>query len=366
MLDRTEPPFEYETWLDSAPEALLDNGAESAAPDVTRDEKRSPLVRESHNDTPTLLLAAAIYGAFFAVTWFYHEIALWLILPIGAIIVCLQSSLQHEAVHGYPTRWPWLNHLIAAPTLSLWEPFGIIRDDHLRHHIDENLTDPHHDPESNYLAPETSAGLSLLHRRTREAMTILPTRMVIGPIYLATMSLLRLVQAVRTGDAIVLRHWTLHAVALAALTWWIVGVCGIPLLEYVLFFAWPGAALTLIRSFAEHQWAPDVPARTATVEAGPIMSFLFLNNNLHSLHHAEPALPWYERPRQYRARRNELLGESRYHLIDGYGALFRRYTFEAKEPLLHPALVRRRSVEVSRRSEADACQSGEEPLRTAA
>ena len=95
MLDRTEPSFEYETWLESAP------GAELAVQQVA-------LVREGHNDVPTLLLAAAIYGAFFAVTWFYQELAWWLVLPVSAGIVCLQSSLQHEAVHGYPTRWSWL------------------------------------------------------------------------------------------------------------------------------------------------------------------------------------------------------------------------------------------------------------------
>jgi fatty acid desaturase len=353
MLDRTLPSYEYETWLASAP---------SAEPAV----QQAAMTREGHDDVPTLLLAAAIYGAFCAVTWFYQELAWWLVLPIGAGIVCLQSSLQHEAVHGYPTRWPWLNALIAAPILSLFEPYGIYRDDHLRHHVDENLTDPHGDPESNYLAPEAWAGMSLLHRRTREVMTSLVGRMAIGPIYLAIMSILRLARAVRTGDRIVLRHWALHAVALVVLAWWIVGVCGISPLDYVLLFAWPGTALTLIRSFAEHRWAPDVPARTATVEAGPVMSFLFLNNNLHALHHAEPALAWHERPRQYRARRNELLGDSRYHLIDGYDTLFRRYAFEAKEPLLHPAYVRRGPVSVTHKPAANDAQPNQEPFRTAA
>ena len=147
MLDRSEPPFEYEPWLDSAPDALLDRGAE---PLQLSDPVRQPrLVRKPRNDVPTLLLAAAIYGVFLALTWFYHELGWWLVLPLGAIVVCLQSSLQHEAMHGYPTRWRWLNYIIAAPTLSLWQPYGVNRDRHLRHHADENLTDPERDPESN-------------------------------------------------------------------------------------------------------------------------------------------------------------------------------------------------------------------------
>jgi fatty acid desaturase len=71
-----------------------------------------------------------------------------------------------------------------------------------------------------------------------------------------------------------------------------------------------------------------------------VMSFLFLFNNLHALHHAEPALAWYRRPGRYRATRNDVLKRSRYHLIDSYAALARNYLFAPKEPLFHPALVR--------------------------
>jgi fatty acid desaturase len=83
-----------------------------------------------------------------------------------------------------------------------------------------------------------------------------------------------------------------------------------------------------------------VPARTATIEAGLVLSFLFLYNNLHALHHAEPTLPWHRRPGRYRAARTEVLARSRYHLIGSYWLLARNYLAEAKEPLLHPSLVR--------------------------
>lgn len=350
MLDRTEP-HAYATSSDAG----------------TTDQRA--LVQASRTDVPTLALAAALYGAFIAVTWFYHAIPWWLVLPLGAVIVCLQNSLQHETMHGYPTRWSWLNYLIAAPALSLWQPHGISRDDHLRHHRDEDLTDPYRDPESNYVAPETWARMSPLHRKVRAAMATLLGRVVIGPIYLAAQSALRLVQAIRADDRVALRHWSLHAIAVGILAWWIVGVCGIPLPEYVLLFAWPGTGLALVRSYAEHRWASDVPARTATVEAGPVMSFLFLNNNLHALHHAEPTLAWHQRPRRYRAVRNRLLGDSRYHLIDGYGTLVRRYLFEAKEPVLHPAARASRAKPTASIVRADtppAPANEQEHLRTAA
>jgi fatty acid desaturase len=119
-----------------------------------------------------------------------------------------------------------------------------------------------------------------------------------------------------------------------------------PAVGYVLLFAWPGSALIRLRGYAEHRAAPDVAARTATIEAGPLMSFLFLHNNLHALHHAEPTLPWYRRPERYRVVRTDLLQSSGYHLIASYAQLARNYLFEAKEPLLHPSLVRLRPAPV--------------------
>jgi fatty acid desaturase len=341
MLDRRRLPIEYQSWLQAEPDQLSLRLAKLIAA-----AKQSATAAPSHAvarvgvDWPTVLLAIAIYGAFAALTWFYHDLPWWLVLPLGGAIVCLQASLQHEAVHGYPTRWGWLNYLIALPPLSLFQPYGIQRTDHLKHHIDQNLTDPRLDPESNYLTPDDWFGMSDVHRAWRKATASLLGRLTIGPLYAAALSVWRLIQALKQRDGAVLIHWTLHVIALAALLAWVVGVCDIPLLAYIVLFAWPGTALTLMRSYAEHRAAVEVPARTATIEAGPLMGFLFLFNNLHALHHAEPALAWYRRPGRYRAVRNDVLSRSRYHLIDNYAALARDYLFAPKEPLFHPALVR--------------------------
>jgi fatty acid desaturase len=347
MLDRTKEPIEHQSWLQTVPDAvslhlaaLIADAKATAAADTSR------VIARVGIDWPTLALALGIYGTFASLTWLYHDLPWWLVLPLGAAIVCLQGSLQHEAVHGYPTRWPWLNALIAAPSLNLWLPHGLYRRIHLKHHVDEHLTDPARDPESHYLTPEAWLALSPIHRALREVMMSLAGRMIVGPLYEAACSLTDLARAARTRDWSVLSHWTLHGIVLAGLLWWIVGICGIPLWAYVLLFAWPGNALIQLRGYAEHRAAPDVAARTATIEAGPLMSFLFLYNNLHALHHAEPTLPWHRRPVRYRAVRTDLLRASRYHLIASYAQLARNYLFEAKEPLLHPLLVRQRSAPV--------------------
>ena len=119
MLERIESSVESEIWSDSAADVAPDAGTERVVDMAPALEIKQPsLIATPHLDVPTLLLAIGIYGAFAAVTWFYHELAWWLVLPIGAALVCLQSSLQHEAMHGYPTRWRWVN------TLSRRRPSG--------------------------------------------------------------------------------------------------------------------------------------------------------------------------------------------------------------------------------------------------
>jgi fatty acid desaturase len=322
-----------------------------SAIDAIREEIRSEVsgrsstaARLARIDRPTLALAVGIYGAFGLLTWFARDLSWWVILPVGAVLVCLQSSLQHEAVHGYPTPWRWMNYTIAAPALWLWLPYGINRRSHLQHHIDENLTDPRLDPESNYLTPRAWAEMSQAHRAVRGLMATLLGRITIGPLYYATQALGDLVLAHKNRDSDLLKHWAIHTVFVAALLWWLTQVCGISFGEYLVLFAWPGTGLALIRSFAEHRAAPDVAARTATVEAGWLMRFLYLNNNLHALHHAEPSAPWHQRPATYRRQRAEILGRSRFHLVSGYFYLFRNHLLDAKEPLLHPAATRLRPV----------------------
>ena len=52
------------------------------------------------------------------------------------------------------------------------------------------------------------------------------------------------------------------------------------------------------------------------VEAEAPLALMFLNNNLHALHHAEPGLAWYRLPARYRQRRAELLAENGIEYVD--------------------------------------------------
>ena len=63
-------------------------------------------------ETPTLLLLFATYAGWLAVTAAYTRWPLLLTAPLAALLISLFSSLQHEIVHGHPTRWHALNRLL--------------------------------------------------------------------------------------------------------------------------------------------------------------------------------------------------------------------------------------------------------------
>lgn len=287
-------------------------------------------------DLPTLAVAAGAYGCFGLLTWFYEALPWWFVLAAGSYTVCLHGSLQHEAVHGYPTSRRWLNTLIVSPSLWLWLPYTLYRETHLQHHRDERLTCPIDDPESYYVTPAQWRAMHPLHRAYREAMATLLGRLVLGPPYAVLRTVVGSARRIAAGDWAHLRHWLLHLPGAGAVIVWAVAVCGIPVGEYLLLFAYPGLSLTLLRSFAEHRAKAPVAGRTAIIEAGPVMGLLYLQNNLHAVHHLEPGLVWHRRPRRWRERADEILAANGHYRFKGYGELFRRYLLTRREPVIHP------------------------------
>jgi fatty acid desaturase len=48
-------------------------------------------------------------------------------------------SVQHELLHGHPTRWTSLNKVLGYAPFAVWYPYTLYRDSHLLHHRDEDL-----------------------------------------------------------------------------------------------------------------------------------------------------------------------------------------------------------------------------------
>ena len=287
-------------------------------------------------DIPTMGLAFGIYICFGLLTWFHNALPWWVVAPLGGYIVALHGSLQHEAVHGYPSREAWITEATIFPSLWLWLPFSIYRDSHLAHHRDEHLTCPLTDPESNYVTPSMWAAMGPGHRLVRCALTTLAGRLVLGPPYVVWRAFRHLLRAFRVGDRAYLHRWLVHLPAAGVVLVWVMAVCRIPLWQYLLLYVYPGLSLTLMRSYAEHQAALAVPERIATVRTNPVLGLLYTFNNLHALHHAEPSTAWYRRPARYRLRQAELDAANGHYVIPGYGELVRRYLFTGKERPVHP------------------------------
>ncbi len=62
---------------------------------------------------------------------------------------------------------------------------------------------------------------------------------------------------------------------------------------------WLALSILRIRTFLEHQAHERAAARSVIIEDRGPLSILFLNNNFHAVHHANPRLPWYRLPAEY-------------------------------------------------------------------
>jgi fatty acid desaturase len=294
-----------------------------------------PFVRR-RLEWPTVGLAVLIYGLWLASTYFHDRLPIWALAAIGAWTVAWQMSLQHETIHGHPTRHRLINTLIGAWPLALWLPYENYRHTHLTHHRDERLTDPLDDPESYYWRQEQWEALGPIGRAMVRLQSRLIGRLIIGPLWSSYVLWKSEIARVRRGQTRALRELGSHLAGLLAVMVWIVGVCKMPLGQYVLCFAYAGTSLAMVRSFAEHRAESVVERRTAIVEKSWILGPLFLFNNLHLAHHLRPTIPWYALPRWYQLNREALIERNGGLLYVTYFEILRRYFIRPHDQTLHP------------------------------
>jgi fatty acid desaturase len=309
----------------TAPTAALD----APTPVRARAKRRS-------FEFPTLLLLFATLAGWLAVTAAYPRWPLWLTAPLIALLISLYSSLQHEIVHGHPTRWHTLNRLLGMAPLSLWLPYDRYRALHRQHHNDSRLTDPLDDPESFYWRPEDWARLNPLMRAFLHVQQTLAGRILVGAYWRIGAFLYAEAGALWRNDPGIRRVWLEHLAWCIPVIAWLKLVCGLPLWLYVLAMVGPANGIQLIRSFAEHRARDAVAERIAIVEGSWILGPMFLFNNLHSLHHEDPLIPWYEYPARYRMARERLVKSNGGLVYRTYFDVTRRFLFTPHDRLLHP------------------------------
>ncbi len=283
-----------------------------------------------------MTLILAVYLVWGLLTYFHTSIPIAALVLIGGPLMTLHSSLQHEILHGHPTKWRRLNCFLATPPLSLWIPYESYRISHLTHHRDDRLTDPLDDPESYYWMPEDWGQLDIVRRTLVSIQTTLAGRVILGPPWIIYRYWRSEFRAILNGDRTTRRIWTAHALHVIPVVVWLVFVARMNLLEYALLFVYPGTGILLIRSFAEHRAEFGVTERTAIVENSWILGPLFLFNSLHSAHHTVPGVPWYDLPVWYKANRERLLQENGGLVYNTYFDVARRYMFSPHDQVAHP------------------------------
>ena len=85
-------------------------------------------------ELPTWVMIVFVFGSFYFLMTNAAQLAWWQLALLGGPLLCLHDSLQHEILHGHPTRLPWLNDLLGWAPLSLWIAYARYRDSHRLHH----------------------------------------------------------------------------------------------------------------------------------------------------------------------------------------------------------------------------------------
>ncbi len=294
-------------------------------------------MKDVKNLSIDLTIACGIYISWFILVIFGNDLPIVLLFLAGGYLICLHGSLQHIAVHGYPTQWRWLNTVIVYPPLAFFYPYSIYRESHIQHHQIEILTDVNTDPESLYLSKSHWDRLNALSKNVYRFNFTLLGRLLIGP-FVALYQLWKgQALLIFSGDLRCALTWIGHIAACLVIALFVHYASDMPIWKYLLCFVYPGISFTLLRSYTEHRWSDNENERSIIVEGSRLSRLLYLNNNYHWVHHENPALPWQELSTAFRQRRSEILQSNRNFYYKGYFQLFARLFKDRWVDPIHPS-----------------------------
>lgn len=285
----------------------------------------------------TWLLVPTVYAA-----WLFAIVACASLgQATGSVLLilatCWFTSLQHELIHGHPSRSRRVNRLLGLAPLAVWYPYDLYRRSHLAHHRDELLTEPGIDPESNYVDAAAWQRLNRFVKPLWVAQRTVLGRFLLGPAMVIVPTWLDIVRRPLRGDFSQSRSWALHLALVGVMLLALDRLAGIGPVRYLLTVGYPALGLAMLRSFYEHRPAAHAVHRVVINEAGLFWRILYLNNNYHAVHHERPDLPWHLVRRFYLVHRAEVLRRNGGFLIPGYLWLMRRHAMTVVDSPVHPA-----------------------------
>lgn len=295
----------------------------------------------ARTEWPTWLLVLVVYGGWWTLVTWHAALGPWLGSALLAVNCGWFMSLQHELVHGHPTRSRAFNKLLGYAPLAVWFPFSLYVETHIAHHNDEQLTLPGVDPESNYVSPQQWQRSGALMRWLYRARLSFWGRFVLGPGMAITSIVQEELALLRRRD---LRHvpmWLTHGSLTVLMLWGLWTYAGIHPLLYLFGIAYPALSIAMVRSFFEHRATAQAKHRIVINEAAWPLRLLYLNNNYHLVHHDMPGLAWYLIGKAYRPFREDYLERCGQFRFDGYAPLAGRFGLRPIDDPVHPGLVER-------------------------
>ena len=279
----------------------------------------------------TIILLLLVMAVWLVVTAFHASLPLPVVLVAGAVVVTLHMSLQHEVIHGHPTRSKALNRLLAGPSFCLWLPFERYRKTHLQHHRDEHLTDPLEDPESVYVSPEDWVHMPLWRRSLALILNTLSAALFLDH----RLSWRSSFGAMQRRSPAVIRTWHRpgrHIAAAAPVVIWLTVVAEMSLLVYGLFFVWPRLLCSSARSPTRAASGGGQNGDQDAVRSSDCST----STTIFTPSTAMPGLAWYRLPSVWRADPDGWARQTGGFVFQGYGDVAARYLLSPKDHPVHP------------------------------
>ena len=292
------------------------------------------------SELPTWTLIVVVYAGWFLTLIFWQTLGLVPATLILIVFTAWYMSLQHELIHGHPTRSARFNQLLGLLPLAVWYPYGLYRDSHLAHHRHDHLTVPIDDPESYYFTPESWGRFSLWQRKIIDARNTFTGRLALGPLLDIAQTVSGAFRAFRQRNYPAIAMWLVH-LALLAILFSAMAQRGFSPVYFVLAVSYPALALTKIRSFLEHRAADDPLARSVINEAALPWRILFLNLNYHSVHHDLPGVPWYGLRAVYLRDKSAYQQRNQHYVVQGYREWVRHFWRRKVDVTVHPQQLNR-------------------------
>ncbi len=290
------------------------------------------MILQDKTEWRTIALLIVCYGSVGLMIFNPLALPLWAQVLILVPLITLHSSLQHEYMHGHPFKAQLLNDILVWLPVGIFLPYFRFKAAHLKHHMDCQICDPFEDPESWYKDPADWDSKPQWVKMIFDVTNTLLGRMVLGPAFSVVGFTFHEMGTLNTKNAIT---WALHFAAAFGLLAALHRFSELPVWVYLLC-CYGGYSLLMVRTFLEHRAHEVEAARTVAVEDKGILSYLFLNNNLHVVHHMHPKLAWYQLPQLFEEKREHFLAVNNGYYYKNYLEIFRRFAFKRKEPVRYP------------------------------